>query len=187
MTEWARGFLLADFQLHMLCWSTSNIVAIFVAPIRIAIYANTGGLSRSGVSIVQSCSFPRTGWDAKRYQSMGRQDITKRLSSTFFGYSRTGRTSSNARATQVTNSLKQSKSLTASGWHLRYSPCAASFLVVQVATLVALILHRLSHRFVRQTSRVDASHAVTSEAIARATRAGRCSEPNESKHPTIRA
>ena len=58
---------------------------------------------------------------------------------------------------------------------------------LQVATFVALILHRLSQRFVRQTSRVDASHAVTSEAIARATRAGRCSEPNESKHPTIRA
>ena len=96
MTEWARGFQLADFQLHMLCWSTSNIVAIFVAPIRIAIYAKTGGLSRSGASIVQSCSFPRTGWDAKRYQSMGRQDSTKLLSSTLFGYPRTGRTSSNA-------------------------------------------------------------------------------------------
>ena len=38
---------------------------------------------------------------------MGRHDITQRLSSTLFGYSRTGRTSSNARATQVTNSLKQ--------------------------------------------------------------------------------
>ena len=32
----------------------------------------TGGLSR-----VQSCSFPRTGWDAKRYQSTGRQDINR--------------------------------------------------------------------------------------------------------------
>ena len=46
----------AAFQLHMLCWSTSNIVAIFVAPIRIAIYANTGGLSRSGVSLVQAAA-----------------------------------------------------------------------------------------------------------------------------------
>ena len=41
MTEWARGFLLADFQLHILCWSTSNIVAIFVAPIRMQVM-NTG-------------------------------------------------------------------------------------------------------------------------------------------------
>ena len=54
------------------------------------------GLSRSGASIVQSCSFPRTGWDAKRYLSMGRHDVPKCLSSTLFGYSRTGRTSSNA-------------------------------------------------------------------------------------------
>ena len=57
---------------------------------------------------------------------------------------------------------------------------------LQVATFVALILHRLSQRFVRQTSRVDASHAVTSEAIARATRAGRCSEPDEqAMNPTL--
>ena len=118
--------ILADFQLHMLCWSTSNIVAIFVAPIRIAIYAKTGGLSRSGASIVQSCSFPRTGWDAKRYQSMGRQDSTKLLSSTLFGYPRTGRTSSNAVRIVLTP--------------LSYSPRAASILVVQVAIYIEYVL-----------------------------------------------
>ena len=85
MTEWARGFLLADFQLHMLWFPTSNNRAHFSCSIvqvntggRLELHAicyrlptmrpsqghrshtlasdivPTGGLSRSGASLVQA-------------------------------------------------------------------------------------------------------------------------------------